>query len=67
MNKKFIRVLQERYPNESWNTINGELDNIWTYHIWSPLSFDDDAVVKVVVEFGQTKCEQKKKFTLQIS
>jgi len=39
---------------------------IWDYKIWSPLSFDDTAEIKVVVYFGEVKKEKSESYILQV-
>jgi hypothetical protein len=40
---------------------------IWDYRIWAPLSLDDDAEVKIIIDFGKTTMETTECYFLKIA
>ncbi len=40
---------------------------IWDYHIYGPCSFEDNAVVNIVVEYGKERAEVTEKYTLNLN
>lgn len=53
-----LDVLRTRYPKHNWK-------NIDNYHIYGPLSLDDDAIITVNVKFGND--DSGYTFTLPVS
>ncbi len=38
--------------------------DVWNYHVISPLILEDELVIRVAIEYGKTKIEDAQKFEL---